>query len=33
MKKGALITGITGKDGAYVAEFLLGKGYEVPKIF
>lgn len=28
MKK-ALITGITGQDGAYLAEFLLGKGYEV----
>ena len=25
----ALITGITGQDGAYLAEFLLGKGYEV----
>ena len=28
MKK-AFITGITGQDGAYLAEFLLGKGYEV----
>ncbi|WP_291441344.1 GDP-mannose 4,6-dehydratase [Desulfovibrio sp.] len=28
MKK-ALITGITGQDGAYLAEFLLGKGYKV----
>src|SRR3954467_9702760 len=28
MKK-ALITGITGQDGAYLAELLLGKGYEV----
>ena len=28
MKK-ALITGITGQDGAYLAKFLLGKGYEV----
>ena len=28
MKK-ALITGITGQDGAYLAEFLLQKGYEV----
>ncbi len=28
MKK-ALVTGITGQDGAYLAEFLLGKGYEV----
>ena len=25
----ALITGITGQDGAYLAEFLLEKGYEV----
>lgn len=25
----ALITGITGQDGAYLAEFLLNKGYEV----
>jgi len=29
MKKRALITGITGQDGAYLAEFLLKKGYEV----
>jgi len=29
MKKRALITGITGQDGAYLAEFLLEKGYEV----
>jgi GDPmannose 4,6-dehydratase len=29
MKKIALITGITGQDGAYLAELLLGKGYEV----
>ena len=28
MKK-AIITGITGQDGAYLAEFLLNKGYEV----
>ncbi len=28
-EKTALITGITGQDGAYLAEFLLGKGYEV----
>jgi GDPmannose 4,6-dehydratase len=27
--KSALITGITGQDGAYLAEFLLDKGYEV----
>ena len=29
MKKTALITGITGQDGAYLAEFLLDKGYVV----
>jgi GDPmannose 4,6-dehydratase len=29
MKKVALITGITGQDGAYLAEFLLDKGYTV----
>ncbi len=29
MSKIALITGITGQDGAYLAEFLLDKGYEV----
>jgi len=29
MAKVALITGITGQDGAYLAEFLLGKGYIV----
>jgi len=29
MSKRALITGITGQDGAYLAEFLLAKGYEV----
>jgi len=27
--KTALITGITGQDGAYLAQFLLGKGYEI----
>jgi GDPmannose 4,6-dehydratase len=27
--KKALITGVTGQDGAYLSEFLLGKGYEV----
>ena len=27
--KKALITGVTGQDGSYLAEFLLGKGYEV----
>lgn len=27
--KRALISGITGQDGAYLAEFLIGKGYEV----
>ena len=29
MKKSALITGVTGQDGAYLAKLLLGKGYEV----
>ncbi len=29
MTKSALITGVTGQDGAYLAEFLLEKGYEV----
>ncbi|WP_430908619.1 GDP-mannose 4,6-dehydratase [Maribacter sp. 2-571] len=29
MKKVALITGVTGQDGAYLSEFLLKKGYEV----
>lgn len=28
-KKVALITGITGQDGSYLAELLLSKGYEV----
>src|SRR3954451_12842163 len=28
-RKRALITGITGQDGSYLAELLLGKGYEV----
>ncbi len=28
-KKRALITGVTGQDGSYLAEFLLSKGYEV----
>jgi len=28
-QKIALLTGVTGQDGAYLAEFLLGKGYEV----
>ena len=27
--KRALVTGITGQDGSYLAELLLGKGYEV----
>ncbi len=31
-KKKALITGITGQDGSYLAEFLLKKGYEVSGI-
>lgn len=29
MQKSALITGVTGQDGSYLAEFLLDKGYEV----
>ncbi len=29
MLKKALLTEITGQDGAYLAEFLLSKGYEV----
>ena len=29
MSKTALITGVTGQDGSYLAEFLLGKGYVV----
>jgi GDPmannose 4,6-dehydratase len=29
MSKSALITGITGQDGSYLAEFLLEKGYQV----
>lgn len=29
MRKQALITGITGQDGAYLAKFLLKKGYKV----
>lgn len=29
MTKRALITGITGQDGSYLAELLLDKGYEV----
>ena len=30
MGKRALITGVTGQDGAYLAHWLLSKGYEVP---
>src|SRR3712207_4965134 len=29
MGKRAIITGVTGQDGAYLADFLLEKGYEV----
>jgi len=29
MAKRALVTGITGQDGSYLAEFLLSKGYDV----
>ena len=32
MSKVALITGITGQDGSYLADFLLKKGYEVDEI-
>jgi GDP-D-mannose dehydratase len=32
MMKKALITGITGQDGSYLAELLLEKGYEVNSI-
>ena len=32
MKKKSFITGITGQDGSYLAEFLLNKGYEVHAI-
>ena len=28
-QKRALVTGLTGQDGSYLAEFLLGQGYEV----
>ena len=33
MAKKALITGITGQDGAYLADFLLNKGYDVYGIY
>ncbi|MEK7479992.1 MAG: GDP-mannose 4,6-dehydratase, partial [Patescibacteria group bacterium] len=29
MKKRAFITGVTGQDGSYLAEYLMEKGYEV----
>ena len=29
VRKRALVTGVTGQDGAYLTEFLLSKGYEV----
>ena len=32
MSKKAFITGVTGQDGAYLAEFLLNKGYEVHRL-
>ena len=32
MTKKALITGLTGQDGSYLAELLLSQGYEVPGI-
>jgi GDPmannose 4,6-dehydratase len=31
MAKYALITGITGQDGSYLAEFLLDKGYGIKR--
>ena len=31
-RKTALITGVTGQDGAYLAELLLGKGYVVHSV-
>lgn len=33
MRKVALITGITGQDGSFLAEFLLEKGYDVQAPF
>ena len=33
MSKTALITGITGQDGSYLAELLLEKGYQVYGLF
>ena len=33
MSKNALITGITGQDGSYLAEFLLDKGYHAPTVY
>ncbi|MEK6705777.1 MAG: GDP-mannose 4,6-dehydratase [Candidatus Poribacteria bacterium] len=33
ISKNALVTGITGQDGAYLAQFLLNKGYEVFGLF
>ena len=33
LSKIALITGVTGQDGSYLAEFLLEKGYEVKTLF
>lgn len=32
-RKVALITGITGQDGSYLAELLLGKGYQVRRFY
>src|SRR4051812_4176103 len=29
MSRKALITGVTGQDGSYLAEFLIGKGYQI----
>ncbi len=32
-RKVALITGVTGQDGSYLAEMLLAKGYQVMSIY
>jgi nucleoside-diphosphate-sugar epimerase len=33
LRRVAFITGITGQDGSYLAEFLLAKGYEVHGLY
>ena len=32
-RKVAFVTGVTGQDGSYLAEFLLGKGYAPDDVF